>query len=107
MWFPIVCIGIRSIDWQMFNDKILPKAYKLAGFVQTANTRNAAAQIIISACIIAAEKKKLENSKLLQSYFDLCQESDINIRKSALNTLKILFEKIEKSNVESMFFSEV
>jgi len=94
------------MDWQSFVDRHLAKVLKMAGLESTCVSRNAAAQIITAASIMAAEKKQFE-TLLFHHYLDLCQDSDISIRKNTLSNLKFLFQKIEPSEVERLFFSEL
>ena len=105
-WYPAFCIGIRSMDWNSFVDKLLPKILKLAGLQSTYVSRTAAANIVTAAAIIAAEKKALEKL-LLHPYMELCQDSDVILRKTALTNLKLIFQKVEPSEVERLFFKDI
>lgn len=105
-WYPTFCIGIRSINWKGFNDKLLPKIFKLAGINETYVSRNAAAQIISTASILAAEKKAF-NGPLMHSFLELLQDANAEIRKFTLSNLKLLFKYLEPSEVEKLFLSEL
>ncbi len=94
------------MDWTAFSDKLLPKVLEQAGLGYTCVSRNAAAQIVTAATIISAERRTLEKT-LLRPYLELCQDSDVVIRKTALNNLKLIFQKTEPAEVERLFFSEL
>lgn len=94
------------MNWKIFLSKTLPKIIKMAGLGQTCVSRYAASQMVTAAAIIAAEKKSLEGS-ILQAYNDFCQDSNTAIRKKALSNWKLLFHKLNPSEVEYLFFSEV
>eukprot|EP01022_Parablepharisma_sp_SALTPOND_P007158 TRINITY_DN1290_c0_g1_i15.p1 TRINITY_DN1290_c0_g1~~TRINITY_DN1290_c0_g1_i15.p1 ORF type:complete len:715 (-),score=72.02 TRINITY_DN1290_c0_g1_i15:7827-9971(-) len=105
-WYPAFCIGLRAMNWSTFTEKLLPKVVKLAGLESTYVSRTAAANIVTAASIIAAEKRVLEKF-LLHPYMELCQDSDVIIRKTALSNLKLIFQKVEPSEVERLFFAEL
>ena len=94
------------MDWGSFSERLLPKVLKLAGLEHTLVSRNAAAKIITAAIILAAEKKVLK-STLLHPYMEICQDSDVLLRKTALSNLKLFLPKVEPSEVERLFFSEL
>lgn len=94
------------MTWSYFVEKFLPRLKKMAGLGSTHVTRNAASSILAAAAVIAAEKKELEKS-LLHSFMQLCQDSNVIIRKTALSNLKYIIPKVEPSEVERLFFSEL
>ncbi len=94
------------MDWPAFSERLLPRVLKQAGLGYTSVTRNAAAQIVTAAAIVACERKVLEKT-LLRPYLELCQDSDVTIRKTTLNNLKLIFQKVEPSDVEGLFFGEL
>jgi len=94
------------MEWSAFSEKLLPKVFKLAALEYTSVSRNAAAQIMTAAAIVAAEKKAIEGT-VLYPYMELCQDSDMIIRKTVLNNLKLIFQKVEPSEVERLFFSDL
>jgi len=106
IWYPVFCIGIRAMNWELFITKVFPKILKMASYESTYVTRNAAANIIIATAIIAAEKQVLEEN-VLHSYMQLCQDSDNDLRKMALTRLKLVFKFIEPPEIEQLFFGEL
>jgi len=106
LWYPVFCVGIASMNWGCFVEKFLPKIKKMAGLGSTHVTRNAAGNVLAAAAVIAAEKKELEKS-LLSPFMQLCQDSNVVIRKTALNNLKYIIPNIEPSEVERLFFTEL
>jgi hypothetical protein len=71
IWYPVFCVGIRAMSWKLFITKVFPKILKMASYESTYVTRNAAANIIVAAGILAAEKEVLEEN-ILDSYMQLC-----------------------------------
>lgn len=106
VWCPVFAFGLQSICWELFSEHYLPKVLKLAGIAQKGFTRIAASQIIHAASLLAAENNSFKG-KLLNAYFELCQDAIPSIRKSTLTNLKSLFQKVEPSEVENIFFCEV
>ena len=94
------------MEWGGFVEKLLPKVLKLAGLGSTCVSRHAASQMVTAAAIISAEKKCIEKL-LLHPYMELCQDSDVIIRKSALSNLKLIFQKVEPSEVERLFYPDL
>jgi len=105
-WYPAFCLGLNFMDWTSFTEKLFPKVLKLARLESTYCSRLAACNIMTAASIIAAEKKCFEKL-LLHPYMELCQDSDVVIRKTALGNLKLIIQKVEPSEVERMFFAEL
>ncbi len=62
--------------------------------------------MVTAAAVVAAECKQLQGP-LLRTYLDLCQDTDVVIRKAALNNLKLLFPRVDPAEVEPLFFAEV
>eukprot|EP00826_Nyctotherus_ovalis_P016301 TRINITY_DN14712_c0_g3_i4.p1 TRINITY_DN14712_c0_g3~~TRINITY_DN14712_c0_g3_i4.p1 ORF type:complete len:594 (-),score=123.58 TRINITY_DN14712_c0_g3_i4:454-2235(-) len=106
LWHPVFCAGIASMTWKYFEEKFLPRLKKMAGLGSTHVTRNAAANMLAAAAVLAAEKKELERT-LLHSFMQLCQDSNVIIRKTALNNLRRIIPKVEPSEVERLFFAEL
>lgn len=106
LWHPVFCAGIPSMTWRYFEEKFLPRLKKMAGLGSTHVTRNAAASMLAAAAVLAAEKKELEKT-LLHSFMQLCQDSNVIIRKTALKNLRRIIPKVEPSEVERLFFAEL
>ncbi len=105
MWCPTFCVGIRAIDWSTFSSRLLPQTFRLVGLGHTYISRNAGADMITSAAVVAAEHQQLKG-EILHRYLELCQDTDVVIRKAALSNLKLLFQRVAPSEVEALFYAE-
>jgi len=105
-WCPTFCIGIRAINWKVFESKFQAKVLKMAGIGQAGAARIAAAQIAMAASIVAAENKQFSGS-LQHSFLELCQDANAEIRKFILSNLRLLLEKLSAEDIDKIFLSEI
>ena len=105
-WYPVFCVGLPLMSWELFIEKFLPLLLTMASLESTFVNRNAAVHILAAAALISAEKNEFEKN-IYHHYMQLCQDTDIVIKKVALNNLKFIIPKVKPSEVEKLFFGEV
>ena len=78
----------------------------MADLSHTTVSRKAAANILAATVNVAAEQNTL-NESLLHPYLNLCQDTDIQIRKSMISNFHILLPRIKDKQAEITLFDEV